>query len=135
MKLRLMIVLLLICAGCSTAQLVIVTPKTQEITIAWEHSGLDILGNVETMSHFNIWLQRNDGDTLIIGSVSKDVLEYALIFPDTTSKYIVGVTAVDVADNHSLIHLSTDSTAAFGGWYLLFDKVPPSKTTKLGRIK
>ncbi len=135
MRLKLMILLLLICAGCSTAQLVIVTPETQEITIAWEHSGLDKLGNIETMSHFNIWLQRNDGDTLLIGSVSKDVLEYALTLPDTTSKYIVGVTAVDVSDNQSLIHLSTDPTAAFGGWYLLFDKVPPSKATKLERIK
>lgn len=135
LKLVLILLAAILLSSCCTAQLVIVTQTTQNVTIQWDHSGLDSLGNPESMSHFNVWFSHNDGPVLVVGSVDSDTLEYTIVLPDTSGKYVLGVSAIDVAGNESAIHLSTDQTAAFEGWYLLFDIVVPAVPLGLIRIK
>lgn len=133
-KITLLAITLLI-AGCCTAQMAIITPTTQNITIAWQHSGLDTTGAVENMSHFNVWLRHNLGLVIKIDETPADTLECDVVLPDTTGAYILGISAVDIALNEGGMHWSTDSTAALGGWYLLFDMVAPMAAYGLIRIK
>ena len=119
-KLILTIATLLITTYAS-AQLVIVTPDTQDVTIAWDASlSLDV-------ARYNFYLQHNDGDTVSIGWIGKDVLEYSIHLPYASGTYIIGVSAVDSSDNESEIHFSTDPTAAYGGWYLKYPVQKPSR--------
>ena len=141
MKLRLTILLLLICASYSTAQLVIVTPETQEITIAWE-AGTDSLGFVDSdlrffsIYYWNYWAPIiHDSTAIYVNTVGSDTLECDIFLPDTNGSYIPGVSAIDIHGNESAIHKSTDPTASLGGWYLLFDRIAPFLPTSLIRIK
>jgi len=130
-----LIAITLLIASSAWGQMAVITPTTPNITIAWQHGGLDSLGNVESMSHFNVWLKHNVGLVIKIDEVSADTLECDVVLPDTTGKYVLGVSVVDVSSNESGIHFSTDSTAALGGWYLLFDIVAPMAAYGLVRVK
>jgi len=132
-KLLLIAITTLLFTSCAMSQLAIITPTTQNVTVAWEHSGLDSLGNTETMLHYKVWLRHNLGAVICVGV--SDTLQYAIILPDTVGEYVIGVSAVDMANNESSIHFSTDSTAGLGGWYLLFDLIAPAVPFGLMRIK
>lgn len=121
MKLKLIIALVLICASCSTAQLVIVTPDTQDVTVAWDASPSP------DVARYNFYLQHNDGDTVSIGWIGKSILEYSIHLPYASGTYIIGVSAVDSLGSESEIHYSTDPTAAYGGWYLKYPVQKPSR--------
>ena len=140
-KLLLIAIATLLLTSCAISQLVVVTPETQTITVSWTHDGLDTLGNPDRVVLYNIFLQRNNELIVYIGSTPIDTvnfnppMEYTLTLPDKVSKFVIGMSAVDIVGNEGDIHLSTDSTAGFNGWYLLFDIVPPSKGRGLVRIK
>ncbi len=125
MKLKLIIALVLICASCSTAQLTIVTPDTQDVMLGWDASPSPGIAT------YQFYMQHNDGDTLAIGWVGSNTLEYLIHLPYASGTYIIGVMAVDSSGSESIVHWSTDPTAAYGGWYL---KYPVQKPSRL-RIK
>jgi len=122
----------------SIAQIKIITNAGKDsVRISWEHSWKDTSGLDENVFSFRLWTSLNDspfvcvGETSVVGTYiigeSKPPTTYKFTNLLVNTKYIFGVTAVDLAGNESEIAKSTDSTSAYGGWYLIIDNTPPAR--------
>lgn len=132
------VALLFSMVSISKGQIKIVTNAGRDsVRISWEHNWKDIYGGNENVFRFRLWTSLNDspfvcvGETSVVGTYiigeSKPPTTYKFTDLQDNTKYVFGVTAVDLADNESEMTKSTDSTSAYGGWYLIIDNVPPAR--------
>ena len=115
----------------------IIVESIESVPLLWTHSWLDILDNPECVVCFEVVL--DDGDTTVIARTEYDIVNCrpdTNITIDLTSyedlvNIVLGIRAVDKADNKSEVHWSTDPDAGFGGWFISTDIVIPSKPSGL----
>ncbi len=102
--------------------------KLDTLVVFWDCSWKDIKGNDEQVTHFRLYRSLNDGDWNVVDITPKDTINFRprtwiqdvniVSLPDSIVKIVYAVTAIDKANNESEPNVSTDSTAAHGGWYI-----------------
>jgi len=114
------------------AQMTIVMPaKGDSLQISWTHDWKDTTGHDERVAKFNVYVSKNDADFEFVGgpvdadSTGKPSTRWTVHGIGDNNKYVIGVTAVDYAGNESALHHSMQVTAAYGGWYVIIDRIPP----------
>lgn len=128
--LKALIILFLFTSGAQ-AQLHIIIPEADSMTVAWEHNLTDSVGVADRITHFKMYMLAQ-GDTVSAGATVKDSTDFnspksaTISLKGYTGIFYFGVSAVDLAGNESGIHFCYDATAWMGGWSFLFDITPPS---------
>jgi hypothetical protein len=134
-KLAVVVLFLLVVGSVVCAQgLHVVLVNKVSVTVTWNRVTLDVTGQPEHVEYYNLYSIPEGKPSTKVAETAHDMVNFR---PDTSlvvatalftgGKTVLGVTAVDWAGNESAVHLSTDATAANGGWYLLIDSIAPIK--------
>lgn len=110
---------------------IVLGTKGDSLAVAWSHDWKDVNGQDERVASFALYVSRNDSAFVYAGSVYDDAgtgkpktsCTYRKL--QQNSKYVFGVVAVDYAGNASQMHTSLMPTAAYNGWYIIIDTIPP----------
>jgi hypothetical protein len=117
----------------------IVIPDSTLPRLEWTHNWKDVQGQPERVLYFRIYRSVDGGNLSLVGHTPVDDVTFRppTTYTDSTfwktpgNNFVYGIEAVDAALNTSLIHMSTDSSAYKGGWYLAKDLVKPAAPTGL----
>jgi len=123
--------------SCSAqTSLKVIPNKTDSLRVSWQHNWQDLNGDPEHVLYFETKLIDQKSNILYSCQTSHDSLFfrpdcYHTFFGLCEGTYYASVTAVDLCGNKSSIHLSSDPTAKYGGWYSIIDFTPPAVSFNL----
>lgn len=117
--------------SCSSQTgLKVIPNKNDSLRISWEHTWQDLNGNPEHVLYFEAKLIDQKSNILYSCQTSHDSLSFRpecfyTFFGLGEGIYYAAIVAVDLCGNKSAVHLSSDPTAKYGGWYSIIDFTPP----------